>query len=565
MPQSAETYYNQYAANVLGSVLDPYSNLPIVEKMMQNINQNKLEDLSKDYDKYLNKMLSSIKIKSLSSIEGLPYQFLPNVDRRFTPAKEDGTKDENDNNLGGTVGRKYAEKILTRMPLLFLMPCTAKFMAGSRTEDSNLALAGTLATIKGNIDGDVFNTLGSMLGDSYLNEKTARYYGTEFAFAGYYDYLQVMLSSLIHYLGIGEKIVYYKGEPQKIGEIDWAYQNDEEDDLAMYLSGSEALAFYMDGIDSVSETFSNDTTMPSIASEFNNKSDEARQMRFLFGNKADRTAGILGLKTVTGRIGEILNVGNALASGDLTQGLEELLETASNFVNSEMYRDLLFNSPSTILQGGRLVFPEIWSDSSYSKSYNISIKLRSPDHDTGSIFMNILVPYCKLLALTLPHTDSSVNTEGEGIDNNSYMNPNTYFAPYLVKAFSPGSINIDMGIIDSLSVTRGATCQWNADGLPTQLDIDVSIKDLYHTLAMSGWGHENIIGLNLGKIWATVSNTSYMDFLANLAGLNVKDTHRRKVEIARDLLERRLENTGARLITNLSNKISNYVKAFYDW
>lgn len=35
----------------------------------------------------------------------------------------------------------------------------------------------------------------------------------------------------------------------------------------------------------------------------------------------------------------------------------------------------------TIVSGGKIIFPEIWSGSSYSKSYNITLKLRSPDPD----------------------------------------------------------------------------------------------------------------------------------------------------------------------------------------
>ena len=545
-----------------GGKLDANSNRTFLDDAVEMARNIARAAYGESYENSLNSALSKINTSNLSSIEALPYQFLPTVDRRINQAKNDGTADKN--NMG-SVGRKYAEKILTRMPLLFLMPCTAKFMAGASEEDTNLALYGTVASIKGVLEGDTVNSLVALLGKDYMSEKTARYYGTEFAFASYYEYLQIMLASLANYLGIEDKEVYFRGEKVKIGDINWADQNKGKDDLAMYFSGEESLAFYMDGIDSVSETFSNDTTMPSIASEFNSKGEEARQMRFLFGNNAEDVSTILGTATLANKVKNALTGVLDLSAGQVSESLTELLTTGTNFMKSEMFRDLIFNSPSTILQGGRLVFPEIWNDSSYSKSYNISIKLRSPDHDTVSIFMNILVPYCKLLALTLPHTDNSINITGEATDTNSYMNPNTYFAPFLVKAFSPGSINIDMGIIDSLSITRGATCQWNSDGLPTQMDIDVSIKDLYHSLAMSGWGHDNTLGLNLSRIWATVSNTAYMDFLANLAGLNVKDTHRRKVAMAKGLLEARIKNTGARIVTNFTNKIANYVKAFYDW
>jgi hypothetical protein len=53
---------------------------------------------------------------------------------------------------------------------------------------------------------------------------------------------------------------------------------------------------------------------------------------------------------------------------------------------------------STVTQGGKIIFPEIWANSDYSKSFNLEIKLRSPDNDPLSIFLNIIKPYCKLLA-----------------------------------------------------------------------------------------------------------------------------------------------------------------------
>ena len=551
---TGESWIGSFMTNIQGSILDPKANKQIIEHYVAERNRTRQITEEINYDRYLDSMRNSINMNSLSSIEGLPYQFLPNVDRRVLNS-DDATTNIN------SVGRKYAEKIATRMPLLFLMPCTAKFMADSDDNYAAAMLSGTLASLKGTLSGESLDSvLQIMLGNDYSQEKSARYYGTEFAYDGYYNYLQVMLSTLAHYLGIEDKYIYYRGQTQKIANIDWSLQNTGVDDLAHYLSGAETIAFYMDGIDSISETFTNDTTTPSIASEFNSRGDDARQMRFLFGNKADRAALATGVKTVGGRI---IEVGAGLANGDLS-AIAETLEFAAEYLSAPLFQDLINNSSSTILQGGRLIFPEIWNDSSYSKSYNISIKLRSPDHDPVSIFLNIFVPYCKLLALTLPHTDASVNTTGAENDTNSYMNPNTYFAPYLVKAYSPGSINIDMGIIDSLSATKGATCQWSADGLPTQIDVDVSIKDLYHSMAMSAWG-QDILSPNIGRIWAAVSNTAYMDYLANMAGLNVKDTHRRKVELASELILNRISNTGARLYTHLSNKVSNYVKAFYDW
>ena len=165
------------------------------------------------------------------------------------------------------------------------------------------------------------------------------------------------------------------------------------------------------------------------------------------------------------------------------------------------------NGVNTLLNGGKIIFPEMWSNSSYDKSYNIDLKLRSPDHDNLSIYLNILKPYCKILSLVMPR---QLITDNQG-------DPNGYSSPFLVKAYSKGMFNIDMGIITSLSVTKGAECCWNDDGLPTQIDISIEIKDLYKHLAMSTLetSHPIKSAKNI------VNNTAYMDFLANMAGLNI--------------------------------------------
>jgi hypothetical protein len=67
-----------------------------------------------------------------------------------------------------------------------------------------------------------------------------------------------------------------------------------------------------------------------------------------------------------------------------------------------------------------------------------------------------------------------------------------------------------------MSVTKGAECQWTLDGLPTQLDISIEIKDLYSALAMSGSKNVNPMDV--------IKNTAYMDFLANMAGTNLAET-----------------------------------------
>ncbi len=196
----------------------------------------------------------------------------------------------------------------------------------------------------------------------------------------------------------------------------------------------------------------------------------------------------------------------------------------------------------SILDGGKIVFPELWADSQYSRSYSIDLKLRSPDNDSLSIFLNVLKPYCKLLCFTLPHMVED--------------NVNTYRTPFITRAYCKGLFNVDLGMITAMSVNKGATCCWNDDGLPTQIDISLELTDLYSSLTMTGYVKDSLAdgGILSGPIkqvansfkqtYNIVNNTAYMDFLANMAGLNVNEMEfGRKAKMYFDLFS----NQGANL------------------
>ena len=53
---------------------------------------------------------------------------------------------------------------------------------------------------------------------------------------------------------------------------------------------------------------------------------------------------------------------------------------------------------------------------------------------------------------------------------------------------------------------------WNQDGLPTQITVNLTIKDLY-----------NVFSLAAGTGWNDVlSNPAELDYLANLCGINIE-------------------------------------------
>ena len=463
----------------------------------------------------------------LNVINAIPYQFLGSVDARIT--NSDGNIDSK-NSEG--IGRKYAEKVLARAPLLFLVPCRQKFMEGFNNREQSEVLRAIA-------DGGGLNGIDTV----------GKYYTTEFAFESYAQTVNAMLQQMAYFMGIGDQEITVMGKSSKLRHMDWCFEDEKNSPFNNYWAGSSAVVYYVDGnsVSSVTESFSNSTTESSLASTINGFSDQVKEIKFLLAGDTGLSSAIESMgssvsDSITGALG---NIGSSLGLG--------------------MLGDLASTGVQTVLKGGKIIFPKIWEDSQYSKSYSFDIKLRSPDHDSLSIFMNIIVPYIKILALVLPQNTSEL-----------IYNPNAYSTPYLVRAYCKGMFNIDMGLITEMSVTRGAECQWNDNGLPTQIDISLTIEDLYSSLMATtfdkygstgpaGVFRKIIGGDPINNAIAIVTNTGMMDYLSNLAGLNVAAEEK----LRRGRMVIYLSETQAALIpSNINNlwhnAINNIIRRTYD-
>lgn len=442
--------------------------------------------------------VKNIMINRLSGIEGIPYQFMDTVDRRI-----DGT----------SIGRKYADKIVSRLPLLFLTPCKPVFMNDFGDSDRQNAIDFLLS---GNASNDLINGQG-------------RYYSLEHDYAEYYKYLNCMLSAVAAFLGIYDEEININGLSRKIGTYDWSMELNPA--FKSYFSAKENIIFYLDGLNSVSESYSNNTTESSLASQINGFSDTANEIKFLFGDKG-------------GALGNIID-----SATEVTSSITSSLSGIAANLGGGIVGSLADKGVSTVLNGGKILFPEIWQDSDSEKSFSIDIKLRSPDHDSLSIFLNILKPYCRLLCLALPRM-----MEG---------NPNGYRAPFMVKASCKGLFNFNYAMITGMSVTKGAECCWNDDGLPTQIDISLDIKDLYGKLYMSNGG-EGSWWENFKKT-SVVENTAYMDFLANMAGLNIAQMDiGRRIKMFYYLTQTSIMEAPSRLFTRFDQSVSKLIGRVYN-
>lgn len=463
-----------------------------------------------------------INIKHISGIFGLPYQFLPDTDLRLVPSS--ATSVSRAGSGTGTdisLGYEYAEKIVEKIPLLFLCPGRASFMTRySREEQENLLtqyIGGYLTS--GN------SSLEDLLGSN------GRYYTFKYEQEEYYKFVNPMCRMAAMFLEIGDEVVFDDGVPLK--NYDWrnCTQRNVSGILDAFANAGDynSIPFYMDTETSVSESYGNSTTSSMLASTANSISDMGRELNFLFGY------GTANNSRVARSVSEVTNSDN----------LQNLSDTIRNLLGSGNFLSNLTDHLTTVASGGKLMFPEIWQDSDFSRSYSCRFKFISPDPSNLSIFLNVLVPLFHLLGLVAPQ--SIIN------------NPNGYTAPFIIRAIYKGFFNIDTGIITSMSVTKGAECQWTVEGIPTSIEVDIEIKDLYNAMGLTP------IASTSGFKYDTVANTAQMDYIANCCGINIY-----KPEVGRQLamwfvnnFENKILDIPANIWGSITQKVQNSILNIY--
>lgn len=402
-----------------------------------------------------------VKIKHISGVFGLPYQFLPTADLRL-----DGSKTTEN------IGYEYGEKIIERIPLLFMAPGKANFMTKYSKKNKQNVLE-KLITL--GADNDNKTSLNDLL------DSDGRYYTFEYDTVRYYKFVNPMCRIAARFLGLQD----VKINGSKLDKFNWENFTKSGIKSIGDFGSYTSVPFYVDADTSISESYGNSTTQSMLASTVNSASDMAKELNFLLGYGA-------GGKNISEAIG---------ADSSLTDNINNVADMAAKLLGSGGFFSNLGDHLVTVASGGKLVFPEIWSDSTFSRQYNVRFKFIAPDPSNLSVFLNVLVPLFHLIGLVAPQMPEN--------------NPNGYTNPFLVRAIYKGFFNVDMGIITDMSVTKGAECQWTPEGVPTSIEVDIGIKDLYNAMSITSTESTN------SWKYDTLNNTALMDYIANLCGINI--------------------------------------------
>lgn len=151
-----------------------------------------------------------------------------------------------------------------------------------------------------------------------------------------------------------------------------------------------------------------------------------------------------------------------IGDGAIANGVEGLI-TSGKAAISGLTESFLGGLPAA-MAGGKafLDFPEVYQSSNMEFN-NVSYSLQSvatSGHPLAKLRM--LMPYFALLALASPRS----------------AGPSSFTSPFLVELHHKGRACIQLGLIDSLSVTFGEVDAWDINDIPNLLSIDFSVTNL---------------------------------------------------------------------------------------
>lgn len=246
--------------------------------------------------------------------------------------------------------------------------------------------------------------------------------------------------------------------------------------MANRSEGSDFISFRVDHNGTVSESFSNSVGESDIASKINGMSSSARSARFSF---SEGNTGIALLDGVKSAVGGVI----------------------SGIMDSVHISGLLSLAGSALVD-----IPKTWQSSSASfPTASYTMELRTPYGNKLARYTNLYVPLATLLAAALPLATGKAS----------------YTAPYLCQLFDRGRVQIKLGMITSLSISRGeGNMGWNNNNECLGINVSFEVTDLSSICAAPVDS-----GFNILKPWKNVldEDTAFFDYMATLGNLSLAD------------------------------------------
>lgn len=206
--------------------------------------------------------------------------------------------------------------------------------------------------------------------------------------------------------------------------------------LAELTEGAAFAVFNVENTGSVGESFSNSFTRNPMESVFNSLSTKSRNVTDLLSSATDIPI-----------VGDVMKLA---------------ADTGAKILSSASFG--VANPLLALAYGVNITMPKIWESSAASlPRANYKIKLISPYGNAYSQLFNIYLPLAMILAGSLPRSTGA----------------SSYTHPFFCQLFDRGRVNIQLGMIESVSITRGTSnLAFSRGGHPNAIDIDISIANL---------------------------------------------------------------------------------------
>lgn len=416
-------------------------------------------------------------------------------------------------------GRCYTEMFMMGNTVFSIQPCKVKYLPGMRDDDKASFFDYIADSIRDVADDAILK------GEDGSVDLSGQLFEAQPDYNAYINTVNILARAIAIYLGIGDHT--YMNTNHKFKYMDYSFYKREQyakngDIFSVIADTVRAIPdrivtsvinddtyvhFYMtaDGT-SVNEDLTVSTKSTGLESLFNTQFSElAQEIQFLGG----------GGQGAAQTFDSIVN--------DVANGIADTGAGMGNMIGN------IVKYGGNYLKGGRLVFPQMLDDCTYSRSYSGTCRFISPSGDPEAIFLNCFLPLCYLLPYVLPQM----------------LSDNMYTYPFLARVNAKGLYHCDLAAITNLRIQRGGQdgTQWTADGLPFEIDVSFDITPLYSKLMVASARHPILF----------LSNTSLHEYLGAMTG----------VSFTGDSIKLKLATVQALLGSYLADTIPSMLRGYY--
>lgn len=482
-------------AGLVDNVVDFVQDMLGITSRM-DMNKDTMEELYEAYGIDYNtagvsESYMSQPIGRLIFVHGMPFQYSYITDRRQYANARYGQVNEATvykNTTTDVYGRSFAREIAANMPIMVMVPGIPKYM--TKASSGILGISGGSNQKLSDLWTNLFNDLtgGEEQGvlqdivEQMSGRGTFDYYSMEIDMTDYFKYVNATAQTSARLMGLGGQKIRIGRSRVDCTKFNWGdYNTSAAHDYGMFsevvgLDGG--ISFAYDPLSSISDSISNSTSESQFSSTINSISSKARELSFLTGQ-----VDISGIPLI-----------GDLASSVGNMDVEAIADSGTNPLSRAM--DFLTNTA----KGFNIRFPEIWQDSSHSRSYSVDMHFITPYATAFCKWRYVLVPFFHLFNLAAPQAPKNMSIYGR---------------PFLIRAFSKGYFNVELGIIETIEWKRyGDGDMISADGVPTQIDVSITFRDLYHVLTAGKTDGATTIA-------AFFNNTGLMDMIGVLSGVDI--------------------------------------------